>query len=173
MSTLPEHFHRTVPQGDSLVRDVCKQCGFVHYQNPKVVAGSVVHHNGRILLCRRAINPRHGFWTLPAGYMELGETITEAALREAREEACAEIEIDAVLAVYSIPRLSQVQVIHVARLGKPEFAAGEESLEVRLFGWDDIPRAHMVMMNNQHKPGNMAVLVQAKRPGMRSIEEAS
>lgn len=139
ITDLPDHFHRQTPEGDSHERDVCQQCGFVHYQNPKVVAGSVVHHDGQILLCRRAINPRLGFWTLPAGYMELGETITEAALREAREEACADIEIDAVLAVYSIPRLSQVQVIHVARLRGGKFAAGEESLEVRLFNWDDIP----------------------------------
>lgn len=139
MSDLPDHFHRTVPQGDSQQRDVCRQCGYVHYQNPKVVAGAVVRHEGRVLLCKRAINPRMGYWTLPAGYMELGETIVDAALREAREEACAEIEIEAVLAVYSIPRLSQVQVIHLARLAKPDFAAGEESLEVKLFAWDEIP----------------------------------
>ncbi len=96
-------------------------------------------HDGRILLCRRAINPRKSFWTLPAGYMELGESVTAAARREAREEACADIEIEAVLAVYSIPRISQVQVMHIARLARPGIAAGEESLEVDLFAWEDIP----------------------------------
>ncbi len=136
---LPEHFTRTTPSGDTLERDVCDKCGFVHYRNPKVVAGSVVHHDGRILLCRRAINPRKGFWTVPAGFMELEETVSEAAIREAREEACANIIIDRVLAVYSIPRISQVQIMHVARLKEPAIAPGEESLEVELFDWEDIP----------------------------------
>ena len=136
---LPQHFVRTTPSGDTSERDVCDKCGYVHYRNPKVVAGSVVHHEGRILLCRRAINPRKGYWTLPAGYMELEETVAEAAIREAREEACTDIIIEHVLAVYSIPRLSQIQIMHIARLDKPEFAAGEESLEVELFTWDDIP----------------------------------
>lgn len=91
------------------------------------------------MLCRRAINPRKGFWTLPAGYMELEETVAEAAIREAREEACTEIIIEHTLAVYSIPRLSQVQIMHIARLATPDFAAGEESLEVDLFEWHEIP----------------------------------
>ena len=136
---LPQHFVRTTPSGDTAERDVCDKCGYVHYRNPKVVAGSVVHHEGRIMLCRRAINPRKGYWTLPAGYMELEETVAQAAIREAREEACADIIIEHVLAVYSIPRLSQIQIMHIARLDKPEFAVGEESLEVKLFAWDDIP----------------------------------
>ncbi len=136
---LPENFVRTVPDGDTHERDVCHDCGFIHYVNPKVVVGSVVHHEGKILLCRRAINPRLGFWTMPAGYMECGETAAEGAIREAMEEACADIVIDAVLAVYTIPRIAQVQVMHVARLGKPHFAAGPESQEVGLFDWDEIP----------------------------------
>ena len=138
-SDLPEHFARTTPPGDTSERDVCDKCGFIHYRNPKVVSGSVVHHDNKIMLCRRAINPRKGYWTLPAGYMELEETVAEAAIREAREEACTEILIEHVLAVYSIPRLSQIQVIHIARLATPEFSAGEESLEVELFDWDNIP----------------------------------
>lgn len=93
----------------------------------------------RILLCRRAINPRKGFWTLPAGYMELNETSIEGALREAREEACAQIEIERLLAVYNIPRLSQVQLIYAARLTTGEVSAGAESLEVALFDWEEIP----------------------------------
>ena len=136
---LPDHFIRSTPDGDTVERDVCDTCGYVHYRNPKIVAGSVVVHENRILLCRRAINPRKGYWTLPAGYMELEETVAEAAIREAREEACADIIIDHVLAVYSIPRLSQVQIMHVARLKQPTFSAGAESLEVDLFDWNDIP----------------------------------
>lgn len=136
---LPDNFVRAVPDGDTLERDVCGTCGFVHYLNPKVVVGSVVHHDGRILLCRRAIEPRSGYWTVPAGYMELGETAAEGAVREAQEEACAEIVVEAVLAVYTIPRIAQVQIMHVARLGAPHFRAGPESAEVRLFAWEEIP----------------------------------
>jgi ADP-ribose pyrophosphatase YjhB (NUDIX family) len=130
---------RLIPEGDSLPRLVCTDCGFIHYENPKVVVGSVVVHGDRFLLCRRAIQPRLGFWTLPAGFLELGETALDGAKREALEEACATIEIDAMLALYSIPRISQVQVMYRARLATPEFAAGPESKEVRLFTWDEIP----------------------------------
>ena len=136
---LPNNFVRAVPNGDTLERDVCDTCGFVAYQNPKVVVGSVVHHDGRILLCRRSIEPRSGFWTLPAGYLEFGETAAEGATREAWEEARAAINIEGVLAVYTIPRIAQVQVMHIARLTSPSFAAGPESLEVGLFAWEEIP----------------------------------
>lgn len=137
--TPPANFVRAVPDGDTHERDICDTCGFVHYQNPKVVVGSVVHHEGRILLCRRAIEPRVGYWTLPAGYMEIGETAAEGAIREAREEACAEIIVESVLAVYTIPRIAQLQVMHVARLASPQFEAGPESLEVALFSWENMP----------------------------------
>lgn len=120
-------------------RDVCESCGFINYENPKVVVGSVVVQRDRVLLCRRAIEPRRGRWTLPAGFMELNETVEDAALREAAEEARAEIEIDALLAVYSIPRISQIQVIFRAGLRSPHVAAGEETYEVRFYGWDEIP----------------------------------
>ena len=132
-------FQRRVPDGDSVERLVCDGCGFIHYENPKLVVGSVVTWQDRFLLCRRAINPRRDFWTLPAGYMELNETTAEGAMREAWEEAEARIAIDALLAVYEIPRISQVQLIYRARLLEPVFAAGPESLEVRLFDWDEIP----------------------------------
>ena len=95
--------------------------------------------DGRILLCRRAIEPGHGMWTIPAGFMELGETPHDGALREALEEACAKIEIDALLAIYSIPSISQVQMIYRAKLMGNEYKAGIESLEVKLFTWDEIP----------------------------------
>lgn len=132
---------RTVPDGDNRERLVCPDCGFIQYENPLIVAGAVIVEDGKVLLCRRAIEPRRGYWTIPAGYLELHETVEEGARREAREEACAEIRIDGLLGVYTIPRISQVQLIYAARLASPEFAAGEESLEVALFDWDDIPRA--------------------------------
>ena len=135
-------FVRHVPEGDNRERMVCADCGYVAYENPKVVVGSVVVAEGRVLMCRRAIEPRKGFWTLPAGYMELGETLEEGAAREALEEAEAAITIEGILGVFSIARIGQVQVIfraHFTGPGTPAFAAGPESLEVRLFSPDEIP----------------------------------
>lgn len=132
-------FSRRVPTGDSLPRDICDRCGFIHYVNPKIVVGSVVMHENMFLLCKRSIEPRRGYWTLPAGFMEQGETTEEGARREAREEANADIELRDVLAIYNIPRIAQVQIMYRATLRRPEFSAGEESLEVGLFAWEDIP----------------------------------
>jgi len=129
----------TVPEGDNRERLVCPDCGYINYENPKIVVGAVCTWEDRILLCRRAIEPRSGYWTLPAGYLELNETTVAGARRETREEACAEIAIDALLAVYNIPRISQVQLIYRARLLSPEVAPGEETREVALVRWDDIP----------------------------------
>lgn len=145
---MPDFAHRIdfvhrIPDGDTRERLVCATCGHIDYHNPKIVVGSVVSHHGRVLLCRRAIEPRRGFWTLPAGYLELGETAEEGARREAMEEAEAEIALDGLLAVFSISRIGQVQLIFRARFvdaEMPHFAAGPESLEVRLFDWDAIPR---------------------------------
>jgi ADP-ribose pyrophosphatase YjhB (NUDIX family) len=133
------NFKRETPEGDNRPRLICNDCGFINYENPKVVVGAVVREGDRILMCRRAINPRHGFWTLPAGYLELNETTADGARREAWEEARAKIEIDGLLAVYSIPRLSQVQVIYRARFAAPGIEPGPESLEVGMFAWDEIP----------------------------------
>ncbi len=130
---------REIPTGDDRERLVCPECRYVAYENPKIIAGAVIEHEGRILLCRRAIEPRRGYWTIPAGYLELNETTAEGAAREAREEACAEIETLALLAIYQLPRISQVQFMYAARLTVPEIAAGPESQEVDLFAWDDIP----------------------------------
>jgi len=130
---------RTVPKGDDRERLVCPDCGWVDYENPKIVVGSVAAWEGRVLLCRRAIEPRLGFWTLPAGYLELNETTADGAVREAWEEARARIRIDALLAVYEVPRISQVQLIYRAALLSPEVAPGPESAEVGLFAWDEIP----------------------------------
>lgn len=127
-----------VPAGDNRERLMCDTCGFIQYDNPKVVVGAVVRQGERVLLCRRAINPRKGYWTLPAGFLELHESTEDGARREALEEACADIRIRALLAVYNIPRLSQVQLIYVADLVS-EARAGEESLEVGLFAWDEVP----------------------------------
>ncbi len=130
---------RKVPEGDNRERLVCEDCGFVLYRNPQVVVGAVCAWQDRLLLCRRAIEPRRGYWTIPAGYLELEESVAEGAVRETLEEAGARIEIEAVLAVYSIPRISQVQVIHAARLLSPDIAAGAETLDARLVTWDEIP----------------------------------
>ena len=130
---------RRVPEGDNRERLVCADCGFVNYINPKIVVGAVCVWADTVLLCRRAIDPRRGFWTLPAGFLEEGETAEAGVAREAWEEARARIALDGVLGVYSIARLSQVQVIYRARLVAPEITAGPESLDVGLFRWDDIP----------------------------------
>lgn len=132
-------FERKVPEGDNVERHVCSRCGHIHYVNPKIVVGSVCSWHGRILLCRRAIEPRHGFWTIPAGYLEEHEAPADGARREAHEEAFAEIRIDRLLAVYSVPRISQVQLIYRSALVDGRFGAGTESLESRLFAWEEIP----------------------------------
>lgn len=130
---------RRIPEGDTRERMICAECGFVLYDNPKIVVGSVARWGERVLMCRRAINPRRGYWTLPAGYLELNEATSAGAEREAWEEAQAKIRIEGLLAIYDIPRISQVQLIYRARLLDDAVAAGPESLEVRLFGWDEIP----------------------------------
>ena len=131
--------HVARPESDDRDRHVCGSCNTIHYINPKVVVGAVCTFGEKLLVCRRAIDPRAGFWTIPAGYMELGETAEEGAMREAWEEARAKIDLDSVLAVYTITRLSQVQVIYRARLLSPDIAAGPESAEVALFDWAEIP----------------------------------
>jgi ADP-ribose pyrophosphatase YjhB (NUDIX family) len=133
------HFEWRVPDGDTTERHICERCDYIHYVNPKIVVGSVVTHGDRIMLCRRAIDPRKTFWTLPAGFLEEHETPEDGARREAREEANAEIAIDALLAVYAVPHISQVQLMYRATLAQPDFSPGPESLDVALFEWDDIP----------------------------------
>ncbi len=141
MSTVPgiDSFSKRVPDGDTHERMVCDSCGWIHYVNPKVVVGAVCTWEGKLLLCRRAIEPRLGYWTIPAGYLEERETTEQGAAREAREEACADIEIEALLAVYNIPRISQVQIIYRAQLRSPDVAAGVESEEVGFYDWSEIP----------------------------------
>jgi ADP-ribose pyrophosphatase YjhB (NUDIX family) len=135
----PQSFSRLVPRGDNRERLVCDGCGFVDYVNPKVVVGAVCLFEGRVLLCKRAIEPRRGYWTVPAGFMEEHETVEEGALRETLEEAGAQVELGPLLGIWSVPRISQVHIMFVARMRSAAFAKGEESEEVRLYAWDDIP----------------------------------
>jgi ADP-ribose pyrophosphatase YjhB (NUDIX family) len=128
-----------VPEGDHLPRYVCASCGAVHYQNPKIVVGCVPEHDGRILICRRAIEPRYGFWTIPAGFMENEETLQQGAARESWEEAQARVEIGSPLAIVHVLHAHQVHVMFRARLPEPAFGAGPESLEVALVEPGDIP----------------------------------
>jgi ADP-ribose pyrophosphatase YjhB (NUDIX family) len=128
-----------IPDGDTLPRWVCSSCGTIHYQNPKVVVGCLPDWEGRVLLCRRAIDPRHGLWTLPAGFLENGETITAGAARETAEEARARVDVGELYTVISLPQIHQVYVMFRARLLDLEFGPGPESLEVRLFEEDAIP----------------------------------
>lgn len=132
-------FTRRVPPGDDIERSICDRCGFVDYENPRIVVGSVATFEDRVLMCRRAIEPRSGFWTLPAGYLEQNESPEEGALREAWEEARARLEIDGLLGTYAITRISQVQLIYRARLVDPNVSAGPESREVGLFAWEELP----------------------------------
>lgn len=128
-----------IPAGDNRERHVCESCDTIHYQNPRVVAGVIADHNQQILLCRRAIEPRSGFWTLPAGFLENGETTLHGALRECREEACAEVTEPALYGLIDIPHINQVYVFYRAILPEPRFAISPESSEVRLFDERDIP----------------------------------
>jgi ADP-ribose pyrophosphatase YjhB (NUDIX family) len=133
----PLHFR--IPPGDTLPRHVCGQCGAIHYQNPKVVVGALPEWEDRVLLCRRAIEPRHGMWTLPAGFMENEETTAQAAARETLEEACARIEVGELYTLIDVPHISQVHMIYRARLLDLDFRPGEESLDVALFREEQIP----------------------------------
>jgi len=130
--------HR-IPEGDSLLRAVCGACGTIQYQNPKVVVGCLPAHGDRILICKRAIEPRYGLWTLPAGFMENNESASEGAAREALEEANARVEIEDLYTVYSIPHISQVYMMFRARLLDTDVSPGLESLEVKLVREDEIP----------------------------------
>ncbi len=127
-----------IPDGDTHERWVCDSCGRVHYQNPLVVVGCVPERDGKILLCKRAIEPRYGYWTVPAGFMELNESQAEGAARETMEEACAEVEIGRLFASVDVVPAGQVHLFYTAKLIS-DFAPGAESLEVRMFGEDEIP----------------------------------
>lgn len=128
-----------IPEGDSRLRYVCEHCHTIHYQNPNIVAGCLVTLGDKVLLCRRAIEPRLGYWTLPAGFMENGETVEQAAMRETLEEACARVRNLSLYTLINVPHINQVHIFYRAELADLDFAAGIESLEVKLFAEADIP----------------------------------
>jgi ADP-ribose pyrophosphatase YjhB (NUDIX family) len=128
-----------VPAGDSLPRHVCDACNTIHYQNPRLIVGCIPEWEDRILLCRRAIEPRHGLWTVPAGFMENGETTSQGAARETLEEANARVDVGPLYAIYNIPHINQVYMLFRGRLLDTDFSAGAETLEARLFTEGEIP----------------------------------
>ncbi|WP_111497650.1 MULTISPECIES: NUDIX hydrolase [Marinobacter] len=130
--------HR-IPEGDNRHRYVCDHCDRIHYENPRIVAGTVPIWNGQVLLCRRAIEPRKGYWTLPAGFMENSETTVEAAVRETQEEALAAVNVDGLYTILHVPHIDQVHMFFRASLTDGSFGAGEESLDAQLFPLADIP----------------------------------
>jgi ADP-ribose pyrophosphatase YjhB (NUDIX family) len=134
---------RQVPPGDDRTRLVCGDCGFINYQNPRVVTGAVATWENRFLLAKRAIEPRKGYWTIPAGFLELEETVEVGAVRETWEEARARIAIDGLIGVYSVARIGQIHIIFRGRMLSPAFAPGPESEAVDLFSWDEIPWADL------------------------------
>mgnify|MGYP001195388727 CR=1 FL=1 len=130
---------RRVPPGDSLLRHVCDACGIIHYENPKMIVGCVAEWQGKVLLCRRAIEPRYGLWTVPAGFLENGETTAAGAQRETLEEANARVEIDDLFALYNLPHINQVYMLFRARLLDLDFGPGSETLETRLVDETEVP----------------------------------
>jgi ADP-ribose pyrophosphatase YjhB (NUDIX family) len=138
------------PLGEDRARDVCKECNEIFYQNPKIVAGCIPIWEGKVLLCKRAIEPRYGWWTLPAGYMENGETIAEAAKRETAEEACADVVIEKLFALFSLPEINQVYMIFLSQLTSPDFSPGLESLECELFSETEIPWSEIAFPTITH-----------------------
>ena len=138
--------YRIPDDGDTRERAVCPACATIHYVNPLLVVGTVPYLGDRVLLCKRAIEPRHGKWTLPAGFMEMDETMVEGAMRETAEEAGAPIEIGPFFSALSIPRVGQVHVFYLARLRGEDFAPGQETLEARLFAEHEVPWEELAFM---------------------------
>lgn len=130
---------KRVPPGDERLRHVCDACGRIFYENPRIIAGCIPEWRDRILLCRRAIEPRKGFWTLPAGFMEIGETTEEGAARETLEEANARVEIGEIFSCVNVPIINQVHILFRATLLDLDFSAGPESLEVELLKEQEVP----------------------------------
>lgn len=141
-----------VPDGDHLPRHVCTACATIHYDNPRIIAGCVIEVEGKILLCKRAIEPRYGFWTVPAGFMENGESVQQGAAREAMEEALAHVQIGSLLAIVNVLRAHQVHIMFRARLHpadprQPAFGVGPESLETKLYGESEIPWPELAFLS--------------------------
>lgn len=134
-----------IPTGDNRARHVCTQCATIHYHNPRIITGCLPVYGDQVLMCRRAIEPRLGFWTLPAGFLELGETVAEGAARETQEEAGAVVQMGELFCMFNLPHIGQIYMMYLAKLREPEAAAQlfadstEESLEIKLFHEADIP----------------------------------
>lgn len=128
-----------IPEGDNRHRHVCENCGFIHYQNPRIICGCLPYWEDKVLLCKRAIEPRLGFWTLPAGFMENGETIQEGAARETFEEAEAEVELGDLYTVFNLPAINQVYMFFLGEVKDGKFGVGEESLASDLYAEEEIP----------------------------------
>lgn len=128
-----------IPEGDDRERLTCPDCGFIDYQNPRIVVGAVCTWQDQFLLCRRAIEPAYGKWTFPAGFMELNESVIQACAREAHEEAGIRIKVQDLIGMYEVPRVGHVMMMYRAEMLTPEFKAGIESLEVKMFRWEEIP----------------------------------
>lgn len=140
-----EKFVLQVPADDNRERLTCTDCGWIHYENPRVIVAAVVRYGDQILLCRRAIRPRYGFWNLPGGFMEIGETAEEGARREVLEESGADVVIRQLLSIYTVPRIGQVHLVYLADMLNADYGPGDESLDVRLFDpvssripWDEL-----------------------------------
>ena len=138
-SSCGSHLVEKIPRDDDRRRHVCPGCDTVHYQNPKIVTGCLPVWEDSVLLCRRAIEPRSGYWTVPAGFMELDETVEQGAVRETWEEARAQVEIQAPYSMFNLPHVNQLYVIYRARLKNLDFRPGPESEDVRLFAEQDMP----------------------------------
>ncbi len=161
--------HREIPEGDDRERLVCRDCGYIAYENPKMITGAVVLWEGKYLLCRRAIEPRRGLWTIPAGYLEMGENTQAGAVRETYEEATAKVNIRGFIGLYEIPRISQVYVIHYGDLIDGYHHPGPESLETRLFDWPEIPWESLAFPSvrwalRQHRAGRQPMVAHAPPP---------
>ena len=164
-----------IPEGDTLPRFVCERCHAIHYENPKIVVGCLPEWEDRILLCKRAIEPRAGLWTFPAGFMEKDETLEEAAARETLEEAEAEVLVSRLYAVFSIPHVNQVYVVFRGTMQQAAFGPGTESLEVELFKREDIPWSNLAFLvvhevlerycrDGAHAPVHVGTILPPPRP---------
>jgi ADP-ribose pyrophosphatase YjhB (NUDIX family) len=168
-----------VPPGDSFARHVCTNCAIIHYENPKMVVGCIPEWENRILLCRRAIEPRLGLWTAPAGFMENGETTAEGAARETLEEANAKVDVQGLYALFNIPHISQVYMLFRARLLNLDFSAGAETLETKLFDEDEIPWDEIAFVTvrrtlkhyfDDRRSGEYRLHIGTVQPGEKAVE---
>lgn len=138
-SNCGETVEKRIPEDDNRLRHCCTSCESIHYLNPKIIVGTVPIKKGKVLLCKRAIPPRYGLWTIPAGFLENGETIEQGAFRETEEETATQVEVDKLYAIFNIPQIHQVYMLYLARVTGDDFKETTESLEVELFSEEDIP----------------------------------